>query len=119
MPNTLSVVWHLVVVQPFMRVKLAAVLAVLLCVVYAMGLGGIVLWLLDTVPGLFQSDWSPHALSQGVRIAAGSTWVIFFTVLFTHRLFRSFMPLALMRRDVDTDQVIRAGERWVARYRSG
>lgn len=115
----MSVVWHLVVVQPYMRVKLAAVLAVLLCVVYALGLGGIVLWLLDTVPGLFRSDWSPYALSQGVRIAAGSTWVIFFTVLFMHRLFRSFMPLSPTRRDVDTDQVIRAGRRLVARYRSG
>ena len=117
--NPFSVAWHLVVVQPYLRVRVAAILAILLCVVYAMGMGGIVFWLLDAGFRLIGSEVSPDMLPQGLRVAVGSVWVIVFTLVFVYRLFRSFVPASLMRRDVDAAQVIRAGEQLVARYRSG
>lgn len=116
--NPFSVVWYLLVVQSYLRVRVAAVLAILLCVVYAMGMGGIVLWLLEAVSRLTGSEVAPAMVPQGVRFAVGSAWVILFTLVFVYRLFRSFVPASLMRRDVDAAQVIRAGEQLVARYRS-
>ena len=116
-PIVFSAFWYLIRFRE-MHVRLAALLAILLCVVYSMGLGGLVLWMLKTATGLLGSEWSPDALSLPVRIAAGAAWIVFFTFVFMNMMFSSllrqlpgdFLQLLRSRQPLDAAQVIRASE---------
>jgi hypothetical protein len=125
-PNAFSAFWYLIRFRE-MHVRLAAVLAILLCVIYSMGLGGLVLWMLKAATGLLGSEWSPDALSPPVRTAVGTAWVVFFTFVFMNMMFSSllrplpggFLQLLRSRQPFNAAQVIRASEQLAAKYRSG
>ncbi len=81
-PSTLSAFWYLVSFPGSYVVRVAAALAFLLCVVYSMGLGGIVLWISSSTASFVGSEWSPDALPPLARTALGTTWVVSFTFVF-------------------------------------
>ena len=116
--EAVSVFWDLVRF-PDMQVKAAAGLAILFCVVYAMGLGGIVLWLWTFASSFTGGIPSPDSLAPSTRTAVGVAWVFFFTGVFMSLFVRAFLPRPLLRRASDVDAVIRASDELLARIRSG
>ncbi len=115
--DALSVFWYLLRF-PGLRVRVAAALAIFLCVVYALGLGGLVLLIAETAASRFGIEWFPHNLSPWLWIGLGTGWVIVFAGVFATFLFHGFLPRALSRREWNADQVIEATEQLAAKYRS-
>ena len=93
-------------------------LAIFLCVVYATGLGGLVVLIAEAAASRLGNEWSPYTLSPWVRIGLGTGWIIVFAGVFATFLFHSFLPRALSRREWNADQVIEATEQLAAKYRS-
>lgn len=124
--EAIAVFWDLVRF-PDMQVKAAAMLAILFCVVYAMGLGGIVLWLWRFASSFTGGVSFPDSLAPWARIAVGVAWTAFFSVVFMTPLLRNFLPRPSRReplnkhgvRQSDVNEVIRASEELLARIRSG
>lgn len=102
-----------------LHVRAVAALAILFCVVCAMGLGGIVLWFWELASSSVDGVSSPYGLAQWVRIAVGVPWVLVVTVAFMMWFLRSFLPRPSLRPDADVEEVIRTSEELLARTRSG
>ena len=122
-PSALSAFWYLIRFPGLYEVKMAAVLAILLCVVYSMGLGGLVLWISESAASFLGSEWSPDALSPLVRATLGVTWVAFFTFVFMNMLLsillrkphvRSWLQLLRSHRKFSDAQVTAAVNEWLS-----
>ena len=102
-----------------LHVRAVATLAILFCVVCAMGLGGIVLWFWELASSSVDGVSSPYRLAQWVRIAVGVPWFLVVTVAFMMWFLRSFLPRPSLRPDADVEDIIRTSEELLARTRSG
>ena len=121
-PSTLSAFWYLISFPGSYVVRVAAALAILLCVVYSMGLGGVVLWISSSAASFFGSAWSPYALPPLARAALGTAWVVVFTFMFMNMMlsiflrqppFPSLLRLLRSHRELRDDQVSAVMDDWL------
>ena len=102
-----------------LQVRAVATLAILFCVVCAVGLGGIVLWFWELASSSVDGVSSPYRLAPWIRMVVGVPWVLVVTVAFMTWILRSFLPRPLLRPDADVDDVIRTSRELLARTRLG
>ena len=121
-PSTLSAFWYLISFPGSYVVRVAAALAILLCVVYSMGLGGLVLWVSSSTASFFGSEWSPYALPPLARAALATAWVAVFTFVFMNMMlsillrqppFPSLLQLLRSHRELRDDQVSAVMDDWL------
>ena len=94
-PNVFSAFWRLMRCTET-HVRVAALFAILFCVICSMGLGGLVLpSLTDAINSWFGMEWSPDGLALWARITLAVVWVVPFSLAFMYLLLAGFWPLPL------------------------